>query len=95
MLADGGGRIANVSSIVSFTGFSGLSVYNATKSALVGFTRSLAREVGKVGITLNAVAPGFVDTEMTEGLGSRAARQAHAPQRPRSARCSRGRRTGH
>jgi 3-oxoacyl-[acyl-carrier protein] reductase len=68
MMADGGGRIVNVASIVSFTGFSGLSVYGATKSSLVGFTRSLAREVGKLGITVNAVAPGFVDTEMTEGL---------------------------
>jgi 3-oxoacyl-[acyl-carrier protein] reductase len=70
MMADGGGRIVNVSSIVSFTGFSGLSVYSATKSSLVGFTRSLAREVGKLGITVNAVAPGFVDTEMTESLHS-------------------------
>ena len=68
MMADGAGRIVNVSSIVSFTGYSGLSVYSATKASLVGFTRSLAREVGKVGITVNAVAPGFVDTEMTEGL---------------------------
>jgi len=68
MMADGGGRIVNVASIVSFTGFKGLSVYSATKSSLVGFTRSLAREVGKLGITANAVAPGFVDTEMTEDL---------------------------
>lgn len=68
MMADGGGRIVNVSSIVSFTGYSGLSVYSATKASLVGFTRSLAREVGKVGVTVNAVAPGFVDTEMTEDL---------------------------
>lgn len=68
MMADGGGRIVNVSSIVTFTGFTGLAVYGATKASLVGFTRSLAREVGKLGITVNAVAPGFVDTEMTEGL---------------------------
>jgi 3-oxoacyl-[acyl-carrier protein] reductase len=68
MLADGGGRIVNVASIVSATGYSGLSVYAATKASMVGFTRSLAREVGRRGITVNAVAPGFVDTEMTNGL---------------------------
>jgi 3-oxoacyl-[acyl-carrier protein] reductase len=71
MMADGGGRIVNVSSIVSFTGYSGLSVYSATKASIVGFTRSLAREVGRLGITVNAVAPGFLDTEMTESLGER------------------------
>ena len=70
MMADGanGGRIVNLSSIVSTTGFSGLVVYGATKAAMVGFTKSLAREVGPLGITVNAVAPGFVDTAMTEGL---------------------------
>jgi 3-oxoacyl-[acyl-carrier protein] reductase len=68
MLADGGGRVVNVSSIVAFTGYSGLSVYSATKASLIGFTRSLAREVGRMGVTVNAVAPGFVDTEMTHGL---------------------------
>jgi 3-oxoacyl-[acyl-carrier protein] reductase len=68
MLADGGGRIVNVASILGFTGFSGLSVYGATKAALIGFTRSLAREVGRMGVNVNAVAPGFVDTQMTEGL---------------------------
>jgi 3-oxoacyl-[acyl-carrier protein] reductase len=68
MLADGGGRIVNVASIVASTGFSGLSVYSATKASLVGFTRSLAREVGKRGITVNAVAPGFLDTELTRGM---------------------------
>jgi len=69
MMADGGGRIVNVASVVSFTGYSGLSVYGATKASVVGFTRSLAREVGPLGINVNAVAPGFVETDMTEGLG--------------------------
>lgn len=73
MMADGevkeqGGRIVNISSIVSTTGFSGLSVYGATKASLVGFTKSLARELGPLGVTVNAVAPGFVDTRMTDGL---------------------------
>jgi len=68
MVDGGGGRIVNMSSIVSTTGFSGLSVYGATKASLTGLTRSLAREAGPLGITVNAVAPGFVDTEMTEGL---------------------------
>ena len=57
-----------VASIVGFTGYSGLSVYSATKASLLGFTRSLAREVGKMGVNVNAVAPGFVDTEMTQDL---------------------------
>jgi 3-oxoacyl-[acyl-carrier protein] reductase len=69
MIADGEGRIVNISSIIASTGYNGLSVYGATKAAATGFTRSLAREVGKVGITVNAVAPGFIDTELTQGLG--------------------------
>jgi 3-oxoacyl-[acyl-carrier protein] reductase len=68
MMSDGGGRIINIASVVAFTGYSGLSVYSASKASLIGFTRSLAREVGKLGITVNAVAPGFVDTEMTRGM---------------------------
>jgi 3-oxoacyl-[acyl-carrier protein] reductase len=68
MMADGGGRIVNVSSIIGFTGYSGLSAYAATKAAMLGFTRSLAREVGRTNITVNAVAPGFLDTEMTSGM---------------------------
>ena len=69
MMADGEGRIVNISSIIASTGYNGLSVYGATKAAATGFTRSLAREVGKVGITVNAIAPGFIDTELTHGLG--------------------------
>jgi 3-oxoacyl-[acyl-carrier protein] reductase len=68
MMADGGGRIVNIASIIGFTGYSGLSVYGATKASIIGFTRSLAREVGRMGVNVNAVAPGFVDTEMTQGL---------------------------
>ena len=67
MAQGGGGRIVNISSIVGSTGYGGLSVYSATKAALLGFTRSLAREVGPAGITVNAVAPGFIDTDMTQG----------------------------
>ena len=72
MMAGHGGRIVNIASIVSFTGFSGLSVYSTTKASLIGFTRSLAREVGTLGITVNAVAPGFINTEMTGELGEQA-----------------------
>ncbi len=69
MMASGGeGRIVLVSSIVAQTGYPGLSAYSGTKAALEGFARSLAREVGPLGITVNAVAPGFVDTEMTGEL---------------------------
>jgi 3-oxoacyl-[acyl-carrier protein] reductase len=73
MMADGGGRVVNIASIVGFTGYTGLSVYSATKASLIGFTKSLAREVGGRGITVNAVAPGFLDTELTRGMddGSR------------------------
>ena len=69
MMADGEGRIVNISSIIASTGYNGLSVYGATKAAATGFTRSLAREVGKLGITVNAIAPGFIDTELTQNLG--------------------------
>jgi 3-oxoacyl-[acyl-carrier protein] reductase len=69
MLSDGGGRIVNVASIIGFTGYRGLSAYAATKAAMLGFTRSLAREVGRRGVNVNAVAPGFIDTEMTQSMG--------------------------
>ena len=68
MLINRKGRVINISSIIANTGFSGLSVYGATKSALIGFTKSLSRELGKYGITVNAVCPGYMETAMTEGL---------------------------
>ena len=68
MMTAGEGRIINISSIIASTGYSGLSVYGATKASLLGFTRSLAREVGRLGITVNAVAPGFIATDMTAGM---------------------------
>lgn len=65
------GRIVNISSIIAHTGFSGLSVYGATKAGLEGFTRSLAREVGRVGITVNCVAPGFMETDMSSSISGK------------------------
>lgn len=75
MMADGGGRIVNIASIIGFTGYSGLSVYAATKASMLGFTRSLAREVGRMGVNVNAVAPGFMDTDMTQAMTDAQRRQ--------------------
>jgi len=60
--------ILNISSIVGLTGFRGLSVYSSTKSAMLGLTRSLARELGPANIAVNAVLPGFLTTEMSSTL---------------------------
>ena len=62
------GRIINISSIISKRGFNGLSVYAATKAGLNGLTLSLARELGRTGTTVNAVLPGFIETDMSSGL---------------------------
>jgi len=62
------GRIVNVSSLAAFSGSAGQTNYAAAKGALVSFTKSLAAEVGSFGVTVNAVAPGFVDTEMISFL---------------------------
>jgi 3-oxoacyl-[acyl-carrier protein] reductase len=80
MVDGGGGRIVNISSVAATGGFSGLAAYAATKASILGFTRSLAREVGSLRITVNAVAPGFIDTDMTGGLSG--------PQRERVVRRS-------
>ena len=68
MLLNRKGRIINISSIIAKTGFNGLSVYAASKAALEGFSKSLAREVGKAGITVNCVATGYMQTDMTSSL---------------------------
>ncbi|WP_297446677.1 SDR family oxidoreductase, partial [Acidiferrobacter sp.] len=64
-----GGRIINISSVVGVTGNPGQTNYAAAKAGLIGFGRALAREVGSRNITVNAIAPGFIDTDMTRGLG--------------------------
>lgn len=75
------GRIINVSSIIASTGFHALSVYGASKAGLVGLTKSLSRELGKVNITVNCLAPGFMATEMTDGFddGQMASIRRRAP----------------
>lgn len=63
-----GGRIINISSIVGISGSAGQANYSAAKAGLIGFTKSLAKEVASRNITVNAIAPGFISTEMTEAL---------------------------
>ena len=63
------GRLIFVSSVVALSGGAGQANYAASKAGLIGLSRSLARELGSRGITANVVAPGFVDTDMTAGLG--------------------------
>jgi 3-oxoacyl-[acyl-carrier protein] reductase len=72
MLKQRSGRIINVSSIIGLTGNAGQSNYAASKAGLIGFTKSVARELASRGITVNAVAPGFIITDMTEALGAEA-----------------------
>lgn len=62
------GRIVNISSIVGAMGNAGQTNYSATKAGVMGFTRALAKEIGSRNITVNAVAPGFIDTDMTRAL---------------------------
>jgi len=62
------GRIVNVTSVVGFTGNAGQTNYAAAKAGMVGFSKSLAREVGSRNITVNCVAPGFIETDMTRSL---------------------------
>lgn len=75
MLLGRGGRIVNISSIIASRGYRGLTVYAATKAGMEGMTRALARELGSRQITVNAVAPGYLETEMTHGLDDGQRRQ--------------------
>jgi len=75
------GRIINITSVVAATGNPGQTNYAAAKAGIIGFTRALAREVGSRGITVNAVAPGFIDTDMTRAL-PQSAREALLGQIP-------------
>jgi 3-oxoacyl-[acyl-carrier protein] reductase len=68
MLVKREGRIVNVSSTAASTGYKAMSVYSASKAGLEGFTRSLSREAGKYGVTVNCVAPGYMPTQMTSDL---------------------------
>jgi 3-oxoacyl-[acyl-carrier protein] reductase len=72
MLKQRGGRIIAVSSVVGQTGNAGQSNYAASKAGLIGFVKALAREVASRGITVNVIAPGLVDTEMTRAIGEQA-----------------------
>jgi len=75
------GRIINITSVVGVMGNAGQANYSAAKAGLIGFTKSLAREVGSRGITVNCVAPGFIDTDMTRALSEeqRRALSGHVP----------------
>lgn len=71
MIARGAGAIVNISSINAVRGNAGVAVYSATKAALDGFTRALARELGPRNIRVNSLAPGYFDSDMVKGLGER------------------------
>ncbi|MBT4706608.1 MAG: SDR family oxidoreductase, partial [Candidatus Marinimicrobia bacterium] len=68
MIKKRSGRIISITSVVGAMGNAGQSNYSAAKAGIMGFTKSLAREVGVRGITVNAVAPGFIETDMTDNL---------------------------
>src|SRR4030095_3177850 len=70
MMKARGGRIINIASVVGFTGNPGQTNYAAAKAGMVGFSKSLAREVGSRNITVNCVAPGFIETDMTRSLAA-------------------------
>ena len=81
MIRQRSGRIVNVASIVGITGNAGQANYAASKAGLIGFSKSLAQEVASRNVTVNVIAPGFIDTEMTAALGDQA-REAYRAKIP-------------
>jgi 3-oxoacyl-[acyl-carrier protein] reductase len=71
MIIKNEGRIINISSIVASSCYKGTAVYSSTKSALLGFTKSLSRELGKRNITVNSISPGFMKTDLTKNLSKK------------------------
>ena len=90
MMKERRGRIINITSIVGITGNPGQVNYSAAKAGVLGFTKSLAQEVASRGITVNAVAPGFIDTDMTKALSAEQRAAAGGPDPYGTARRPRG-----
>ena len=88
------GRIINITSVVGASGNAGQTNYAAAKAGIVGFTKSLAREIGSRNITVNCVAPGFIDTDMTRALPEAQRDQLLGADPARPARAPGGRRGG-
>jgi len=73
-----GGNVVNITSVSGITGMSGQTNYSASKAGVIGFTKALAREVARFGVRVNAVAPGFIDTDMTASIDDNARKKLYA-----------------